>query len=140
MGANQDIVFILMEEIFKAFRLLFLVVSIAKIILLRYPPVGEEAILHQVGVLERAADTLLWHSHHYLLDALILQLIQGDEHQGAALARRRWRLDKQKAMVAGFVSLGLHLSHTEFIRITRFTRLLILDINDIIIYLVHKPF
>ena len=43
-------------------------------------------------------------------------------------------------MVASFVSLGLHLSHTEFIGIARSTRLLILDINDVIIYLVHKPF
>ena len=79
MGTNQDIVFILMEEIFKAYRLIFLVFSIAKIILLRHPPIGEEAILHQVGVLERATDTLLRYSHYYLLDALILQLIQGDE-------------------------------------------------------------
>ena len=140
MGANQDIVFILMEEFLKAYCLLFLVGSIAKVILLRYPPVGEEAILHQVGVLERAADTLFRHSHHYLLDTLIHQLIQSDEHQGATLARCWWRLDKQKAMVESFVSLGLHLSHTEFICITRFTSLLIRNINDVIIYLVHKPF
>ena len=140
MGANQNIVFILMEEFLKAYCLLFLVGSIAKVILLRHPPIGKEAILHQVSILERAADTLFWHSHHHLLDTLVHQLIQSDEHQGATLARCRWCLDKQEAMVAGFVSLGLHLSHTEFICITRFTRLLIRNINDVIIYLVHKPF
>ena len=67
MGANQDIAFILMEEFLKAYCLLFLVGSITKIIPLRHLPVGKEAILHQVSVLEGAADTLFRHSHHHLL-------------------------------------------------------------------------
>ena len=133
MGADQNLCLVLLEELYKPLRLVALVAGIAEIEVWGYSPVGKEAVLHQVGVLEGPADAFLGYCHHHFLDALVHELVEGDEHQGSALAGGWRSLDQQEAFVASLVGLGLHLSHAEGVGVARSTGLLVLDVNDVVV-------
>ena len=73
-----------------------------------HAPVGPKAELGQRLVVEARADGFLRHDDDRLLEPLILQLVERDEHERAALARRGRRLDKQVLLAALFVGALLH--------------------------------
>ena len=132
MGTHQHLRCILSKELQEASLLVPLVLHVAQVIVGRHPPVGKEAMLPQVRVLERASDALFGHRHHHLLHSLMRQLVQRDEHQRTALARCRWCLNQQKPFVACLVCLGLHLAHAQIIRCRCLSRLFVANIHDIV--------
>src|SRR3546814_869141 len=58
-------------------------------------------------------DAFFRHDDDGLANALVRQLIERDEHEGAALARRRGRLDKKILLAALLIGAFLHRSHAE---------------------------
>src|SRR5690554_3015162 len=63
---------------------------IAQIPLGLYMPVRPEAIVTEWLIIEAGADGFFWYNYDGLLQALVVQLVQGNKHQGTALARG-WR-------------------------------------------------
>ena len=76
---------------------------------------AQKPILAQRLVVEARADGLFRHDDDRLLDALIVQLVERDEHQRAALARGRRRLDQQILLAALFEGALLHRPHAELV-------------------------
>src|SRR5690606_32572440 len=58
-------------------------------------PVRPKATLAQRLVIEARADRLLRHNDDCLFETLVGELVEGDEHQRAALARSRGRLNEK---------------------------------------------
>lgn len=69
--------------------------------------------------MEAGADEFFRHNDDCLFDALIGQLVERDEHQRAALARGRRRLDQQILLTAFFEGALLHRPHAEFVGLGR---------------------
>ena len=78
-------------------------------------PVGPESELAQRCVGEARADGPLGHHDDGLLEALIVQLVQRDEHQRSALARCRRRLDQEILLTSLLPGPLLHRTHAEFV-------------------------
>ena len=78
-----------------------------------HAPVGPKAELRQRLVVEARADGFFRHDDDRLLKPLILEFVERDEHERAALARRGRRLDKQVLLAALFVGALLHRPHAE---------------------------
>ncbi len=82
-------------------------------------PVGPEAVTRERFVVEARANGLLGHDDDRLLQALVRQLVERHEHQRAALARGRRRLDQQVLLAALLIGALLHRAHAEGIRLGR---------------------
>ena len=80
-------------------------------------PIGEEAIFAQRLAGEAGADGPLRHADNRLLDALIDQLVERDEHQCPRFARGGRRFDQQILLAALVKGLRLHGAHAQFIRL-----------------------
>ena len=89
--------------------------GVAQVPLGRHPPVGKEAELGQGLVVKTGADGLLRHHDDGLAQALMVELVEGDEHQCPALARGRGRLDQQVLLAAFLVGALLHGAHAQFV-------------------------
>ncbi len=63
------------------------------------------------------ADRTLRHDDDRLLDVLIVQLVERDEHQCARFSRRRRRFDQQILLAAVGKSALLHRPHAELVRL-----------------------
>ena len=61
--------------------------------------------------------------------ALVLQLVERDKHQGATLAGRRWRLDQEVLFTALFIGALLHRAHAKLVGLRRIARLGVGDRN-----------
>jgi hypothetical protein len=90
MGAHQYLVVALQERA-DGLDLSAVVRTrrIAQIPLRLDPPVGPEAILCERLVIKACADRLLRHHNDGLFEALIVQLVERDEHQRPAFAGGR---------------------------------------------------
>src|SRR5579871_1419684 len=82
-------------------------------------PVRPKSELAQWLVVKARANRLFRHDDDRLLDALVLQLVEGDEHQRAALPRGRRRFDKEILLATFFVRALLHWPHTQRVRLRR---------------------
>ena len=82
-------------------------------------PIRPEAVLAQRLVMEAGADRFFRHDDDGLFDALIGQLVEGDEHQGAALARGGRGLDQKILLAALFEGALLHRPHAELVGLGR---------------------
>ena len=74
-------------------------------------PVGPEAETGQRLIVEARPDGLLRDDDDGLFQALVRQLVERDEHQRAALARRGRRLDQKVLLTAFLVGPFLHRPH-----------------------------
>ena len=92
---------------------------VAQVPLWRDCPVRPEAVFGERLVMETRSDRLFRHNNYGLLDALILQLVESDEHQRATLARRRRRFDQQILLAALLEGALLHRPHAELIGLGR---------------------
>ena len=118
MGADQHLVAALQESPDRAHLALvgahFVIARRITQVPLRLDlPVGEEAVLAQRLVGEAATDGLLRHHDDGLLEALVVQLVQRDEHQRARLAGGRRRLDQQVLLATLGVGALLHRAHAQ---------------------------
>ena len=86
VGTDQYLRPVVLEELQEASFLVLLVLHVCQVEVGRHDPIRKEAAIHQIGILKRPSDTLLRHSHHYLLDTLTGQFVQRDIHQCPALA------------------------------------------------------
>ena len=82
-------------------------------------PVSPEAELAQRLVMEARADGFLRHDDDRLAEALIVKLVEGDEHQRAAFARGGRRLDQQVLFAPLLVGTLLHRPHAERVGLRR---------------------
>ena len=82
-------------------------------------PVPIEAKLAQCLVCKAAADGPLRHHHDGLLQALVVQLVQCDEHQRPGLARGGRRLDQQVLLTALGIGPFLHSAHAQLVGFAR---------------------
>ena len=92
---------------------------VAQVPLRRDRPVPVEAVLGQGFIGEAAADRSLRHHDDGLLQALVVQLVQRNEHQRPALARCRRRLDEQVLLAALGVGTLLHRAHAQLVGLGR---------------------
>jgi hypothetical protein len=92
---------------------------VAQVPLAARPPVGPEAVLGQRLIVEAGADGLFRHDDDGLLQALVVQLVERDKHQRAALARGRRRLDEQVLLAALLIGALLHRPHAQGIGLGR---------------------
>ena len=109
------------QKLLHRFDLAAVVVAraLAEIPLRLHFPVRPEAELRQRFVVKARADRSLRHDDDRLLELLILQLIEGDEHQRAALAGRRRRFDEQVLLAALLPGALLHRAHAEAFALRR---------------------
>lgn len=103
----------------------------AQVISRVHRPVGKEPVRGKVRAGEGLADRALRHSHNHLAYALVVQLIQGNKHERAALARSRRGLNQQVLRTTMLIHSLLHLTHAQLIRIHTTTRLGIADVHGI---------
>ncbi len=80
-------------------------------------PVGPKAMLAQRLAVETGADRAFRHADDGLLNALVGQLVQRDEHQRARLARGRGRLDQQILLATLVIGPRLHRAHPQLVRL-----------------------
>ncbi len=88
---------------------------VAQVPLRRHLPVPVEAEACQGFVGKAATDGPFGHHHDGLLQALVVQLVQRNEHQRTGLARSRWRLDQQVLLTALGVGALLHGTHAQLV-------------------------
>ena len=74
-------------------------------------PVGPETALGERLVVEARADGFFRDDDDGLLELLVVQLFEGDEHERSALARGRGRFDEQVLLAAPLVGALLHGPH-----------------------------
>ena len=84
-------------------------------------PVGPETKVAQWLIAKTRADGFLWHDDNGLFDALIVQLVQRDEHQRPALSRRGRRFDQQILLTPFIICALLHLAHAHLVGLGRCT-------------------
>ena len=84
-----------------------------------HAPVRPKAELGQRLVVEARADGFLRHDDDRLLKPLVVQLVERDEHERAALARRGRRLDEQVLLAPLLVGALLHRPHAERVGLGR---------------------
>ena len=120
MGADQHLV-VAFQENPERIDLAAVVVArcVAQVPFWLDVPVGPEAMLAERFVMEAGADGLFRHDDDGLLDALILQLVERDEHQRAALARGGRGLDQKILLAALFEGALLHRPHAELVGLGR---------------------
>ena len=94
-------------------------------------PVRKEPVGGKVRAGERLADRTLGHRHNYFAHPLVEQLIQGNKHERAALARSRRGLNQQVLRVTMLIHSLLHLTHAQLVRVHTTTRLGIADVHGI---------
>lgn len=82
-----------------------------------HAPVGPKAELLQRLIVEARADGFFRHNDDRLLEALMLELVQCDKHEGAALTGCGRRLDEQELLTALLVGAFLHGPHAERVRL-----------------------
>ena len=78
-------------------------------------PVVVEAELRQRLVGEAGADRLFRHRDNCLFDTLLIELVEGDEHQRPALSGSWGRFEQQVLLAALVVGALLHGAHAEFV-------------------------
>ena len=76
-------------------------------------PVRPEAKFGQRLVRERTADGAFWHDNNCLLEPLVVHLVERDEHERAALARRGRGLDQQILLAPHLIGALLHGAHAK---------------------------
>ena len=94
-------------------------------------PVGEEAMLRQWCARKRRADRALRDRDDDLLESLVVELVEGEEHQCARLTGRGWCLDQQVSACPRFEGLGLHLAHAHVGDREALAGVLVLDVDQI---------
>ena len=82
-------------------------------------PVRPKAVLGQWLVVKACPDGLLRDDDDHLLQSLVCQLVERNEHEGAALARCGRRLDEEILLAPLLVGPFLHGPHSERIRFGR---------------------
>ena len=82
-------------------------------------PVRPEAEVAQRLVVKAGPDCLLRHDDDCLSEPLIVELVEGDEHERPALARGRRRLDKKVLFAPLLIGALLHRPHAEGIGLGR---------------------
>jgi ATP-dependent DNA helicase RecG len=96
--------------------------GVAQIPLRRHPPIPIKTGLAQRFVGKAAADGTLGHHDDGLLQTLVAQLVERDEHQGPRLPRCRRRLDEQILFAAFGIGALLHRAHTQRVGLGRCAR------------------
>ena len=76
-------------------------------------PIRPEAVLRERLIVETGADRALRHHHDGLLQPLVVQFIERNEHQCAAFAGGRGGFDEQILLTPALKSLLLHRPHTQ---------------------------
>ena len=113
VGADEHLVLALEERADRLHLAAILARRVAQVPARRDAPVRPEAMAAERLVVEAGADALLRHDDDRLLAPLVGELVERDEHQRAALARRGRRLDEEVLLAALFVGLLLHGAHAE---------------------------
>src|SRR5581483_1922913 len=75
-------------------------------------PVPPEPVFGKRLIVEARTNGFLRHDDDGLLESLILQLVERDEHEGAALARGGRGFDEQVLLAPLFICTLLHRPHT----------------------------
>ena len=119
MGADQHLVVALKEAADRIDLAAIGAGRIAKIPLRLHPPVGPKTELGQRLVMETRADAPFRHDDDGLFQPLIGQFVQRDEHERAALAGRRGRLNKQILLAALLIGALLHRAHPKGVGLGR---------------------
>ena len=115
MGADQYLVAALKKRTYRFDLAAIRSGRVAQVPLRRDLPIGPETKLAQWFIAETCADGFLRHDDNGLFDALIMQLVESDEHQRTALTRRGRRLDQQILLAPLFISAFLHLPHAHLV-------------------------
>ncbi len=113
VGADEHLVVALEERADRFDLAAILARRVAQVPPRRDAPVRPEAVAAERLVVEAGADALLRHDDDRLLAPLVGELVERDEHQRAALARRGRRLDQEVLLAALLIGLLLHRAHAE---------------------------
>ena len=119
VGADEHLVVALQERAHRFHLAAILAGGVAQVPARRDAPVRPEAVSAQRLVVEAGADALLRHDDDRLPASLVGELVERDEHQRAALARRRRRLDQQILLAALLISALLHRAHAHRVGLGR---------------------
>lgn len=114
MGADQHLV-IASQKCAERINLAAIVGAwrIAQIPLRLDAPVSPETELAQRFIVKARSDRLLGHHDNSLLDPLVRQLVERDEHQRTALAGSGRRFDQQILLTPPFKGTFLHRAHAQ---------------------------
>ena len=119
VGAHQHAVLGAQEPPQRAHLPVIPAGRVAEVPARRDRPVTPEAVRRQRLVGEAGADGALGHDDDGLPQPLVRQLVEGDEHQGAALAGSGGRLNQEVLLAAPRVGTRLHGAHAEFVGCVR---------------------
>ena len=92
---------------------------IAQVPLRGHRPIPIKTVLTQRLIRKAGANRSLGNHNDGLLQALVVQLVQRNEHQCPRLARSRGRLDQQVLLTAFGIGALLHGAHAQLVCFTR---------------------
>ena len=116
MGADQHLVTAFQERA-QSIDLAAIIGArcIAQVPTWLHMPVGPEAVAAQWLVVKARTDGFFRHHDDGLLDVLVRQLIQRNEHQGPAFTGCRRRFDQQVLLTTPLEDALLHGAHAQFV-------------------------
>ena len=115
MGANQHAVTAFQKRTDRVHLAAIRAGRVAKVPPRLNLPIRPKTELRQWFIGKAGPDGFFWHDDDRLLQALIVQLVQRDEHQRPAFAASRGRLDQKVLLSPLFIGALLHDAHAEFV-------------------------
>ena len=116
VGANQHCV-VTFKETQERVNLAAVPSGSAQVVAIFYLPVRKEPVLYEGGAGKRGANGTFWNSDDDLVDSLMEEFVEGDEHECPGLPRCRRCFYQQVLRILLSKYAALHVSHPKFVDI-----------------------